>query len=688
MRKTFIGYLLALIPLSSYSCLQAGIGDNVPEKEYQTICMENDSLRPIRKWTFNYDDKKFPCDHGAYDGTIKGFDTDDKGHFYILGGEPVRLACFIGEQLEWSRDLSLSMRHCQNALFKMVNDSIYFINEVKYIYSYNETESAYFKDEAKFISYKDEANSIYRIHKSGKGELERFPLHIDGEYLEGKLRDNGFYVVARPDNVPDSVSLDDRSHDMGYLFTYPNKLQNKVSGGNGIAKLRLDGIPVFIDLENNPPYTGFYGKTDNFLIYGSIDYDIGSIAIIDTIRRTITKHPISGLPRLDATTGWFPGGALCSDNTTVIVNKHLYAIGYDNIKMTYTIVEYDLRPVLHLAHATAQPSAFRTFLSGFKKCFQINLSSFGEKIISDSALIDGDMYARFLPPIQDDCLCEQYNVFWQKGSYMECGGFITVMLKRHCQDYKDENSQYFIENDVADYMLVTYSRDGEILDFKTVGHDGRAYFTRIPPKGQAPNFLVQQGSLDDCTSILRYQDLTYTVRTYEYNVSPDGKIKERTTGTAQKETIKNPENDRAPIRFEEFMSYFKKWEKPYVNDSLFIPSTPHTDLPFPECFSLIPDTLDCGCWPRALQWTPGRYIESKERYFFFVTKDCMTPHRAPSPYADYMVLEFSKDGIFKEASNIFHVTDDSYIEDLPSALTLRLKSSLDSALIEENYRKP
>lgn len=688
MKKTFIGYLLALIPLSSYSCLQAGIGDNAPEKEYQTILMENDSLRPTRKWTFRYDDENFPCDHGAYDGTIKGFDTDGKGRFYILGGEPVRLACFIGENMEWSRDLGLSMRHCQNALFKMVNDSIYFINEVKYIYSYDEENSTYFKDETKFISYQDEANSIFRIHKSGKGKLERFPLHIDGEYLEGKLRDNGFYVVARPDNVPDSVSLDDRSHDMGYLFTYPNKLQNKVSGGNGIAKLRLDGIPVFIDLENNPPYMGFYGKTGTFLIYGSIDYDIGSIAIIDTIRRTITKHPISGLPRLDATTGWFPGGALCSDNTTVIVNKHLYAIGYDNIKMTYTIVEYDLSPILHLAHATAQPSAFRTFLSGFKKCSQINLSSFGEKIISDSALIDGDMYARFLPPIQDDCLCEQYNVFWQKGSYMECGGFITVMLKRHCQDYKDGNSQYFIENDVTDYMLVTYSRDGEILDFKTVGHDGRAYFTRIAPKGQALNFLVQQGSLDDCTSILRYQDLTYTVRTYEYNVSPDGKIKERTTGTAQKETIKNPENDRTPIRFEEFMSYFKKWEKPYVNDSLFIPSTPHTDLPFPECFSLIPDTLDCGCWPRDLQWTPGRYIESKKRYFFFVTKDCMTPHRAPSPYADYMVLEFSKDGIFKEASNIFHVTDDSYIEDLPLALTLRLKSSLDSALIEENYRKP
>lgn len=341
----------------------------------------------------------------------------------------------------------------------------------------------------------------------------------------------------------------------------------------------------------------------------------------------------------------------------------------------------------HFAHATAQPAAFRTFLSGFKKCTQINMTSFGERIISDSVLIDSDMYARFLPPIQDGCLCGQDDVFWQKGSYMERGGFITIMLKRHCQDYKDGNSQYFIENDVTDYMLVTYSRDGKILDFKTVGHDRRAYFTRIVPSGQAPNFLVEQGSLDDCTSILRYQDLTYTVRTYEYNVSPDGKIKERTTGTAQKETIKNPENDRTPIRFEEFMSYFKKWDNPYVNDSLFIPSPPYADLPFPECFSLIPDTLDCGCWPRDLQWTPCRYIESKEGYFFFVVKSCMTPHRAPSPYADYMVLEFCKDGTFREASNVFHITDDMDIKDLSSALTLRLKSSLDSVIIEEIYRK-
>lgn len=169
---------------------------------------------------------------------------------------------------------------------------------------------------------------------------------------------------------------------------------------------------------------------------------------------------------------------------------------------------------------------------------------------------------------------------------MECGDFIAVMLKRHCQDYKDGNSQYFTENIVTDYMLVTYSRDGKILDFKTVGHDGRAYFTRIAPNKQVPNFLAEQGSLD---------------------------------------------------------------------------------------FSLIPDTLDCGCWPRYLQWTAGRYIESNSHYFFFVCKSCMMP-LTDSPYTYYMVLTFNKNGIFKEALNILHVTDDSYIEDLSSTLTSRLKS--------------
>ena len=270
---------------------------------------------------------------------------------------------------------------------------------------------------------------------------------------------------------------------------------------------------------------------------------------------------------------------------------------------------------------------------------------------------------------------------------MEFDGLVAVMLKRHCQDYKDGNSQYFMENSVTDYMLITYSRGGEIRDFKTLGHDGWAYFTRISPGGQALKFIVEQGSLDDCTLIFRYKDLVYTVRTCEYTIDPDGKIKDKTVGASQKETIKNPENNRTPIRFEEFMSYFGKWEKPYVNDSLFVPAREDAELPFPACFSLIPDSLDCNCWPRNLEWTAGWYIESNSHYFFFVCKGCMNPHSHQAPYTDYMMLTFSKDGKFEEALNVFQVTDDSDIEDLSSVLTLRLKSSLAPAVMEEIYTK-
>ena len=148
----------------------------------------------------------------------------------------------------------------------MVNDSIYFINEVKYIYSFNEANSMYFKDEAKSNLYMDEANSIFRIHKSGKGDVERFPLYIDGEYLEGNLRNNGFYVVARPKNVPDSVPGYDRSHDVAYLFTYPNKLQIKSAEKTTSLSCTLTARRYLLIWKQSPLY-GFLWKNRHFFLY-------------------------------------------------------------------------------------------------------------------------------------------------------------------------------------------------------------------------------------------------------------------------------------------------------------------------------------------------------------------------------------------------------------------------------------
>ena len=169
--------------------------------------------------------------------------------------------------------------------------------------------------------------------------------------------------------------------------------------------------------------------------------------------------------------------------------------------------------LLSLAEVTAQPVLFSTFLSEFKKCARIELASFGDSVISST--LDGDMYEKFLPSDASDCLCNPADIFWQQGGYMKCEDFVIVMLQRHCPDYQDGNSRWLMENLVTDYMLITYSLQGKVLDHKVIGHRGEAYFTRIRPTQRPLGFLAEQGSLDDCSLLLQYKkDLAYTVRSH------------------------------------------------------------------------------------------------------------------------------------------------------------------------------
>lgn len=62
--------------------------------------------------------------------------------------------------------------------------------------------------------------------------------------------------------------------------------------------------------------------------------------------------------------------------------------------------------------------------------------------------------------------------------------------------------------------------------------------------------------------------------------------------------------------FEQFQAYFQKWDKTYVDYTLFTSSKDQAELPFESCLSLIPDTLDHNCWPRDIRWLPCRYMEN------------------------------------------------------------------------------
>lgn len=329
--------------------------------------------------------------------------------------------------------------------------------------------------------------------------------------------------------------------------------------------------------------------------------------------------------------------------------------------------------MLPLTHVYAQQVSFQTFLSEFEKSKSIDSIPFGK--VYD--FIDyGKQYSQFLPPTNEECRCEQENISWKKGSYVEYKNFIAAMLQRVCYNYQDGNSQWFMENDVTDYMLITYSRKGEILDYKIVGHSGRAYvINNITAAENDSGIIVEQKILDDCSLLRQYKNLVYTVSKHKYILKSDGKIEEQSVGVPNKETL-DVLSSIKQFSFEQFMSYFKKWDKTNVDHTLFSLSSDDAELPFESCLSLLPDTLDYNCWPRDIQWEPCQYIENEKGFYCFIIKDCMTPKAGFSPYTDYLILEFNKNGTFKSAKNIYHSDDNSVVDNATrqSLITKALKA--------------
>ena len=97
--------------------------------------------------------------------------------------------------------------------------------------------------------------------------------------------------------------------------------------------------------------------------------------------------------------------------------------------------------ILVCSHVHAQQVSFQTFLSEHEKVEKLDSASFGspyEFIESES------LYSEFLPPANDDCHCNQKDISWQKGSYIEFENFIAVALQRYCSDYQDGNDKWFM----------------------------------------------------------------------------------------------------------------------------------------------------------------------------------------------------------------------------------------------------
>ena len=322
----------------------------------------------------------------------------------------------------------------------------------------------------------------------------------------------------------------------------------------------------------------------------------------------------------------------------------------------------------------AQEATFQSFLQDFRKCSQVELSCYGDVKAANNPYVDKKIYKNFLPVVAD-------SIMWLKGSCFRHGDIIVAMLRKWDMNVYDKYKHYIMENDVCNFMLITYSAKGELIDSKVLGKYGgndvgNTYYTNITPTDDPLKFRVEQATLDGDGKLMKQykEDLIYTVTTHEYTISPEGKIADKTLGTAKEHRRPKGTENSGNTSFAQFKSYFAKCTAPYNNDSLFEMKVPGEFLSKPECFDIIPDTILSNVMPRDADLAACRYIETEESCFFFMVEGCMIPIEG-YPYTDYKILEFDKKGRFKKQYIVAHFSDDMDIdyEKIPGVLSQNLK---------------
>ncbi len=322
----------------------------------------------------------------------------------------------------------------------------------------------------------------------------------------------------------------------------------------------------------------------------------------------------------------------------------------------------------------AQEATFQSFLKDFRECSRVELSCYGDVKAANNPYVDKEIYKNFLPVVAD-------SIMWLKGSCFRHGDIIVAMLRKWDMNVYDKYKHYIMENDVCNFMLITYSAKGELIDSKVLGKYGgndvgNTYYTNITPTDDPLKFRVEQATLDGDGKLMKQykEDLIYTVTTHEYTISPEGKIADKTLGTAKEHRRPKGTENSGNTSFAQFKSYFAKCTAPYNNDSLFEMKVPGEFLSKPECFDIIPDTILSNVMPRDADLAACRYIETKESCFFFLVESCMIPIEG-YPYSDYKILEFDKRGRFKKLYTVAHFSDDMDIdyEKIPGVLSQNLK---------------
>ncbi len=183
--------------------------------------------------------------------------------------------------------------------------------------------------------------------------------------------------------------------------------------------------------------------------------------------------------------------------------------------------------------ASAQTILFKNFLDNFKQIEKLSKEDFTKELfgLQDNAnVLDKEKNSTYLPLKEEACLCDEKDISWQSdGSYIILDKFVLLLIKRHCGAYKDPNANFFKENPVVDYMLITYTHKGKLIDHQSLGREGISFALHIfkdesKKYNKGMLFCASEGYLTDPREIQHSPKLYYKEVEFEYYVDRNGKI--------------------------------------------------------------------------------------------------------------------------------------------------------------------
>lgn len=284
---------------------------------------------------------------------------------------------------------------------------------------------------------------------------------------------------------------------------------------------------------------------------------------------------------------------------------------------------------------------------------KINRLSWGDTIISN--FIDTVDFEMYLPKMEGANRSHDGQMAWQAGSCIDYGNINVMLLQQICLCCEDENSHWFMEYNKFHYIVATYNHQGKQIDSKIVGTSARDVEKAIF-EGNFYDFYVTQCHLTDVSQRFQYGNLDYSMVQKRVTIDKLGYINIKQVGEPRKETTSNDVADNIKIPFKEFLDKFKEWEKSYLNDSVFHPTTP-SGLSRPFVKAYIPDTLNCDCWPTETSWRPCHYIKLPNSYLLCIIKDCDFPKEDEYLFADYILLSYNKEGQLLDCQSVARFGD-------------------------------